>query len=76
MGGSAGNLIIDLLDLIITIYVILLFIRMFLTDYERYDAVLDMVFQATDPIVVPLATSLRSRNVQLVPLLIILSSSW
>ncbi len=71
MGGSAGNLIIDLLDLIITIYVILLFIRMFLTDYERYDAVLDMVFQATDPIVVPLATSLRSRNVRLVPLLII-----
>src|SRR5436309_2990632 len=71
MGGSAGNLIIDLLDLIITIYIILLFIRMFLTDYERYDAVLDMVFQATDPIVVPLATSLRSRNVRLVPLLII-----
>jgi len=71
MGGSAGNLIIDLLDLVITIYVILLFIRLFLTDYERYDAVLDMVFQATDPIVVPLATSLRSRNVQLVPLLII-----
>jgi YggT family protein len=71
MGGSAGNLIVGLLDLIITIYIILLFIRMFLTDYERYDAVLDMVFQATDPIVVPLATSLRSRNVQLVPLLII-----
>src|SRR5262245_39173508 len=71
MGGSAGNLIVDLLDLIITIYIILLFIRMFLTEYERYDAVLDMIFQATDPIVVPLATSLRSRNVQLAPLLVI-----
>jgi YggT family protein len=72
MGGSAGNLIVGLLDLIITIYIILLFIRMFLTEYERYDAVLDMVFQATDPIVVPLATSLRSRHVQLAPLLIII----
>src|SRR5882672_5487602 len=71
MGGPAGNLIVSLLDLIINIYIILLFMRMFLTEYERYDAVLDMVFQATDPIVVPLATSLRSRHVQLAPLLII-----
>ena len=47
----------------------LLFMRMFLTEYERYDAILDMVFQATDPIVVPLATALRSRVVQLAPLL-------
>src|SRR6266508_4134125 len=71
MGGSAGNLIVGLLDLIITVYIVLLFIRIFLSEYERYDAVLDMVFQATDPIVVPLATSLRSRVVQLVPLLVI-----
>jgi YggT family protein len=71
MGGPAGNLIVDLLDLIINIYIILLFMRMFLTEYERHDAILDMVFQATDPIVVPLATALRSRIVQLAPLLII-----
>ena len=71
MGGPAGNLIVDLLDLIINIYIILLFMRMFLTEYERYDAILDMIFQATDPIVVPLATALRSRTVQLAPLLII-----
>jgi len=71
MGGPAGNLIVSLLDLIINIYIILLFMRMFLTEYERYDAILDMVFQATDPIVVPLATALRSRVVQLAPLLII-----
>src|SRR5882762_834119 len=71
MGGPAGNLIASLLDLIINIYIILLFMRMFLTEYERYDAILDMVFQATDPIVVPLATALRSRVVQLAPLLII-----
>jgi YggT family protein len=71
MGGPAGNLIVDLLDLIINTYVILLFMRMFLTEYERHDAILDMVFQATDPIVAPLATALRSRMVYLVPLLVI-----
>jgi YggT family protein len=71
MGGPGGNLIVDLLDLIINIYIILLFMRMFLTEYERYDSILDMVFQATDPLVVPLATALRSRTVQLAPLLII-----
>src|SRR5215217_2070027 len=71
MGGPGGNLILDLLDLIINIYIILLFMRVFLTEYERYDSILDMVFQATDPLVVPLATALRSRTVQLAPLLII-----
>ena len=71
MSGAGGNLIVDLLDLIINIYIILLFMRMFLTEYERYDAILDMVFQATDPIVVPLANALRSRAVYLAPLLII-----
>jgi YggT family protein len=71
MGGPGGNLIVSLLDLIINIYIILLFVRMFLTEYERYDSLLDMVFQATDPIVVPLASSLRSRVAQLAPLLII-----
>ena len=71
MGGPGGNLIVDLLDLIINIYITLWFMRMFLTEYERYDSILDMVFQATDPIVVPLASVLRSRTVQLAPLLII-----
>ena len=71
MGGPGGNLIVDLLDLIINIYIVLLFMRMFLTEYERYDSILDMVFQATDPIVVPLASALRSRTVQFAPLLII-----
>src|SRR5437870_8218052 len=71
MGGSVSGLIVSLLVLVIDIYIVLLFIRLFLSEYERYDAVLDMVFQATDPIVVPLATSLRSRAVQLVPFLVI-----
>ena len=71
MGGPGGNLIVSLLDLIINIYIILLFVRMFLTEYERYDSLLDMVFQATDPIVVPLANAVRSRAAQLAPLLII-----
>src|SRR5262245_11006487 len=71
MGGSGAGLIVSLLVLVIDIYIVLLFIRLFLSEYERYDAVLDMVFQATDPIIDPLATSLRSRAVQLVPLLVI-----
>ena len=71
MGGSAGNLIVDLIDLIINIYIILLFMRMFLTEYERYDSILDMVFQATDPVVVPLAHALGVRAAQAAPLLII-----
>lgn len=71
MGGSGGSLIVDLLDLIINIYIILLFMRMFITEYERYDSILDMVFQATDPIVVPVANALRSRGAQLAPLLVI-----
>jgi len=71
MGGSVAGLIVSLLVLVIDIYIVLLFIRLFLSEYERYDAVLDMVFQATDPVIVPLATSLRSRAVRLVPLLVI-----
>src|SRR6185503_18876725 len=57
--------------LIINIYIILLFMRMFLTEYERHDSILDMVFQATDPIVVPLANALGLRATQLTPLLVI-----
>ncbi len=71
MGGPAGNLIVDLLDLIINIYIILLFMRMFLTEYERHDSILDMVFQATDPIVGPLANALGLRAPQLTPSLVI-----
>jgi YggT family protein len=74
MGGSIAGLIVSLFVLVIDIYIIMLFIRLFISEYERYDAVLDMVFQATDPIVVPLTTSLRTRTaqaVQIVPLLLI-----
>lgn len=71
MGGSVAGLILSLLVLIIDIYIIMLFVRLFIAEYERYDTVLDMVFQATDPIVVPLATALRTRAPQIVPLLII-----
>lgn len=71
MGGSVTGLIVSIFVLVIDIYIILLFVRLFLSEYERYEAVLDMVFQATDPVIVPLATSLRSQAVQLVPLLVI-----
>ena len=71
MGGSVAGLIVSLLVLVIDIYVIMLFVRLFIAEYERYDTVLDMVFQATDPIVVPLTTALRTRAPQVVPLLVI-----
>ena len=71
MGGSVTGLLVSILVLVIDIYIILLFVRLFLSEYERYDTVLDMVFQATDPVVVPLTASLRSQATQLVPLLVI-----
>jgi len=71
MGGSVPGLIISLLVLVIDIYIILLFVRLFIAEYERYDSVLDLVFRATDPLVVPLSGSLGTQARQLVPLLIV-----
>ena len=62
----------SLLSLIIDIYIIGLFVRMFLTESERYDAVFSIIFRATDPIVGPLGSSLRLRRIDLAPLLAIL----
>lgn len=71
MGGSVAGFILSLLVLVIDIYLIMLFVRLFVAEYERYDTVLDMVLQATDPLVVPLHTALRTRTPQLVPLALI-----
>jgi len=71
MGGSIASLILSLLVLVIDIYIILLFVRLFIAEYERYDSVLDLVFRATDPLVVPLSGSLGTQARQLVPLLIV-----
>jgi YggT family protein len=57
--------VVSLIGLVINIYIILLFVRMFLVESERYDALLGMVFRATDPVVAPLGTALRSRRVDL-----------
>jgi YggT family protein len=66
------QLVVGLLITIIDIYIILLVVRMFATESERYDAVFGMVYKATDPAVTPLGTALRSRRVDLAPLVVIL----
>jgi len=63
--------IVELISIVIDFYIIILFIRMFLTASERYDAVLEMVYRATDPLVTPLGTGLRRRRVDLAPLVVI-----
>ena len=65
------SLIISLLVTIINIYIVILFARMFVTDSERYDAVIGLIYRATDPVVRPLGTILRTRRVDLAPLLVI-----
>lgn len=62
----------SLFFIVLNLYSILLFVRLFTTDSERYDAVLGMVFRATDPVVLPVETTLRSRGTALAPLLVIL----
>jgi YggT family protein len=66
------QLVRSLLITVIDIYVVLLFVRMFIAESERYDAVFGMVCKATDPVVTPLGTALRARRVDLAPLVVIL----
>jgi YggT family protein len=66
------QLVVSLISTIIDIYIILLFVRFFLRDNERYDAVFGMVYKATDPAVGPLGTALRIGRANLAPLLLIL----
>lgn len=63
--------ILALLFTVIDIYVVLLFVRMFSRDSERFDAVLGMIFRATDPVVEPLGPALRWRQFNLAPLAVI-----
>jgi YggT family protein len=69
MDGYVVGLIITIID----IYIVLLFVRMFATTRERYDAVLGMVFKATDPVVGPLATTFSPRTAPVIPLLVIIA---
>ena len=66
------QLVVGLLSTIIDIYIVLLFVRMFATASERYDAVFGMIYKATDPVVGPLGTTLRLRRVDLSPLPVII----
>lgn len=66
------QLVVGLLSTIVDIYIVLLFIRMFLTNADRFDAVFGMIYKATEPVLGPLGTTLRLRQVDLTPLLVIL----
>jgi YggT family protein len=57
------GLITGLLVAVIDIYIVLLFLRIFVTERERYDSVLGLVFTATDPIISRLRPLLPWRSV-------------
>lgn len=63
--------VVSLIGLVINLYIILLFVRIFLVESERYDALLGMVFRATDPVVAPLGNALRAYRVDLAPVVAI-----
>ncbi len=62
------QLVVGLLITIVDIYIMLLFIRIFTAESERYDAIFGLVYRATDPVVRPLGTALRRRSSDLAPL--------
>lgn len=64
-------LVASLINFIINFYILLFYVRIFLAESERYDAVLGMVFRATDPILGLLGTTLRWRRVNLAPMVVI-----
>ena len=69
---AMDGLITGLLVVIIDIYMILLFVRMFVTERERYDPLLSLVFTATDPIVHQLRPLLPWRSVSIIALVVII----
>ncbi len=69
--GRGDNFILALLNFIINFYIFLYFVRIFITERERYDDLLGMVCRATDPVLRFLGSSFRVGNVNLAPLLVI-----
>ena len=67
------GLITSLFNFIINFYIFLFFVRMFMTDRERYDSLLGLVFRATDPILRPLNASLNLHPTSQAPLLVIVA---
>jgi YggT family protein len=65
------QLVVGLISTVIDIYIVLLFVRIFLTRSDRYDAVFEIFYRATDPVLGPLGPVLRTRRVDLTPLLVI-----
>ncbi len=63
----------SLLSVIIDIYIFMLFVRMFASTSERFDAVFGMVFRATDPVVTPLGSALQTQKFNFAPALIIVA---
>ena len=59
--------------MVIDIYMVLLFVRIFATERERYDSVLGLVFTATDPIVRQLRPLLPWRSVSATALVVIVA---
>ena len=55
---------------VINVYIILLFLRLFISTSERFDAVFGLVYKATDPVVVPIGSALRSGNFNFAPILV------
>ena len=59
-----------LISFIINLYIILLFLRMFISTSERFDAVFGLIYKATDPVVAPLGSALRTGTINLAPLVV------
>lgn len=60
-----------LISFVIMLYIALLFVRQFAAESERYDAVLGMIFRATDPVVVPVQNALPSGSAHLGPAVVL-----
>ena len=67
------GLVAGLINFIINFYIFLFFIRMFMTARERYDSLLGLVFRATDPILVPIGSSLKLNQTSQAPLLVLVA---
>ena len=60
-----------LVSFVIMLYVALLFVRQFASESERYDAVLGMIFRATDPVVAPVQNALPAGSAHLAPAVVL-----
>lgn len=64
------QMIQSFIGFLINLYIILIFTRMFINTSERFDLFFGLVYKATDPVVLPFGSALRTRNFNLAPLLV------